>query len=288
MSRRFCAALALALGGPALACSLAISTDGLAGPPLEPDAAVEAGPDAAVAEAGADADADSGALQFCDLSPTATFCADFDHDANPKAGFTDEVTEGDYIFGLSNDAVSPPHAFSVEVSASGNGEISGRIYRDLGFVASALHLEVDVKLCPIKKGGLEILKVETSSDGIHAVTPGFESADIALGLTDGSPAVAVEYYDPVNGDKSTGFALTSPLPTGTWAHLALDVVFAKDPSGAFSLVVDRSATPSAAEANMRTLSTGPTAMRVIIGSFAYQTADACTTLYDNLVVIAQP
>lgn len=282
--RGFAAFLVVSVALGLASCSLAVSTDGFTSRPNgdgSTDASVEGttirGDGGGSLVTPKDAEPDSTG-SFCAAHPGATFCEDF------QRGM------GDWTSSVSNDGTlllgegfSSSAGLSTMLSAMPTGEASARVYRDFPMVPKSLHAEIDMKLCSASAGSREVLKIEFPNP-FDDSSPGYLSSAIEVTSSGNHAHVVIEGFTSATTPFADPYDAAIDFPRDTWTHIVVDAVLST--SGSIKLTVNGALVINAT--GIRTLTTGASASRLVVGSYTYELTSACTQAFDNVLLQLTP
>jgi hypothetical protein len=198
------------------------------------------------------------------MDPIPDFCDDFDG----TGGLGDWVTAGDVS--IAHDALSPPNAFSAHVGpVVDRGVDAATIQKTFDFDPTATHVEIS--------GSFKITKA--TATGLVYVLTFHLTPSYLLGIRveNGSPELFTASSSPTQATS-----LSTKLPTGRWARLAL-VLDSKSGSWTAEVLLDGKSIGTApvdfdaAEAGVFTQ------QLVQFGMDTYGPSTDSTMLFDDLV-----
>lgn len=222
---------------------------------------------------------DAEAGPFCAQHSGATFCADFDENADASAGFsTTYLTTGGV---LSRDTAiysTPPASLlagnsTLDASSSSHGaEV-----RNTGVTPqNGTTLDFDIRVDKLASQGTYI-------EALALVFNASPKSSIQLNLKAASSEVGEE-IDPGDGGAKTYVAhpLSGPAPPGTWLHVTIALVF--KPTRTLTVTVAQNVIVD--HATLNAAFSGAGTVDLYLGSaYAPGPSDGATIHYDNALLV---
>lgn len=156
---------------------------------------------------------DAGGLWCSTVSPTPTFCADFDEGAFDSGWSSSQATNG--TIGLDNALYTSPHDSLVASSATTNANVQAAVFNQFAASGSAYHYAFD----------LHVDAVSTGAEPVFAEVQLFEGTTLGYGLTfivESGGALIEESYTN-GGVQFVDTPLSMAPPIGTWTRVTIDI-----------------------------------------------------------------